>query len=604
MSQSNRVIGDVIRLATGLSRVLEERLALSGILRTTSQDTAITSSSSYPPSSSRNESSSSSSSGSSSTLTNVTERGGAQWHGAENKDHGGGVNAPVGEPTVTMVSDGMTETHDDSSTVLKEGSHGAFQPRERSVPSNSVSRALGFGTLGLKLLMGTAVDSVVNTFSSVKKAKESTNESSLLTEESLMLSEKNAERLANALCHMRGAALKLGQMLSIQDENILPPRFQAALDKVRAGADVMPRKQLESVMKEHLGSAWRDLFVEFEDKPMAAASIGQVHAATIEDIEHGGVQEVVLKVQYPGVARSIESDVDNLMRLIRVANVLPKGMYIENATAVAKRELALECDYRYEMGAQERFRGLVKNDPECQGVLYVPKVYPHLCSDRILVTERVQGVHIDKVAEYPQEIRDLVGTRLLQLTLKELYEWCYMQTDPNWGNFLYDDTTGILNLIDFGAAKEYSVDFVENYLEMVHACAVKDEDEVIQRSLRLGFLTGDESPTMLKAHVEAGILVGEPFRTEGLHEFGSRTSMTKRVTELGSVMLRHRLTPPPDESYSLHRKLSGAFLACIKLQARVPCKDLFTTARQRFYELHKDADSVRIQTSRMDAATG
>jgi aarF domain-containing kinase len=181
---------------------------------------------------------------------------------------------------------------------------------------------------------------------------------------------------------------------------------------------------------------------------------------------------------------------------------------------------------------------------------------------------------------------------LLQLTLKELYEWCYMQTDPNWGNFMYDADTDTLNLIDFGAAKEYPIKFVENYLEMVHACAIGDREEIIHRSIQLGFLTGDESPTMMDAHCEAGITVGAPFRTEGLHHFGGTTSMTKRVTELGSIMLKHRLTPPPDESYSLHRKLSGAFLACIKLNARVPCKQLFQNARERFYERYESVTAM------------
>lgn len=496
-------------------------------------------------------------------------------------------------------SSNMTTSPWEPDAVKKTSKRRIFKPRERSVPSNSFSRAMGFAGLGASLLWGTAQDSVSRVFRSKSKEPSKEDQGS----QYLLLSKSNAERLANALCHMRGAALKLGQMISIQDENILPPQFQEALEKVRAGADVMPKKQLHSVLREELGEDWREKVADFNEMPMAAASIGQVHEATTLD-----GRDVVMKIQYPGVAKSIESDVDNLMRLIRVANILPKGMYVENAVAVAKRELAMECDYTYEAFAQERFANLILNDPECNKLFYVPDVIPSLSAKRILTTEKVTGVHIDAVADLSQEVRDRVGTRLLALTLKELYEWHFMQTDPNWGNFLYDEELDMLNLIDFGAAKEYPIDFVENYLEMVKACAEKNPDEIIRRSTKLGFLTGDESKVMLDAHVEAAIVVGTPFSTDGLHQFGGPTTMTKRVTELGSVMLKHRLTPPPDESYSLHRKLSGAFLACIKLQARVPCKKLFDEAYDKFHKRtrHPASSSSTQQSSIEDkvAATG
>lgn len=177
-----------------------------------------------------------------------------------------------------------------------------FQPRQRTVPANSFSRAFGFAGLGASLLWGTAQESVKKVFTSKKSEGKKGN-----APHSLFLTKSNAERLANALCHMRGAALKLGQMISIQDENILPPEFQEALERVRAGADVMPQKQLESVLKAELGDNWRAKLLEFNDMPLAAASIGQVHAATM----HNG-KEVVMKIQYPGVAESIESDVGRL----------------------------------------------------------------------------------------------------------------------------------------------------------------------------------------------------------------------------------------------------------------------------------------------------
>jgi aarF domain-containing kinase len=116
---------------------------------------------------------------------------------------------------------------------------------------------------------------------------------------------------------------------------------------------------------------------------------------------------------------------------------------------------------------------------------------------------------------------------------------------------------------------------------MVRACAERDRDGVIATGVEMGFLTGDESPAMMDAHVEAGFAVGAPFASE-LHDFGAHRLLTRRVAEMGAVMVRERLAAPPPQSYSLHRRLSGAFLTCIKLRARVPCRALF-------YEVHSKA---------------
>jgi aarF domain-containing kinase len=436
--------------------------------------------------------------------------------------------------------------------------------RKRSVPASPFARVLGFGGLAATLAVGSVTDAVSRAWRGTPPPSATADGRPQIY--SSLLTERNAERLAVALCRMRGAALKLGQMLSIQDESVIPPQIQAALERVRQGADVMPPAQLHAMLEEQLGSEWRSRVSAFDEEPMAAASIGQVHRATLLD-----GRQVAMKIQYPGVAQSINSDIDNLMRLARLTDILPKGLYVEEAVRVAKLELALECNYRWEAAAQARFAELLASD----SAFRVPAVATELCTRAVMTSELAPGVAIDQTKGLPQEERDYIGTQLLRLTLRELFEFRIMQTDPNFANFLYDSPSRRLTLIDFGAAKEYPVRFVDGYLRMVAACATRDGEGVLAASRELGFLTGDESAVMLKAHTEAAFVVGMPFAAKGAYDFGKNSGMTRRVGELGAVMLKHRLKPPPEYSYSLHRKLSGAFLTCMRIGARVPCHDLF-----------------------------
>jgi aarF domain-containing kinase len=239
--------------------------------------------------------------------------------------------------------------------------------------------------------------------------------------------------------------------------------------------------------------------------------------------------------------------------------------------------LAQECDYEIEAVSQKRFRDLLSDTPG----FYVPLVVDETSSKKILTTELISGIPIDKVALLDQKTRDYVGRKMLELTLKELFVFRFMQTDPNWGNFLYNEATKTINLIDFGAARDYPKKFVDDYLRMVMACAEKDSEGVIEMSRRLGFLTGDESDVMLDAHVQAGFIVGLPFAEPGGYAFRTN-NIASSISNLGATMLKHRLSPPPDEAYSLHRKLSGAFLACIKLGATVPCRDLLLQVYNKY----------------------
>ncbi|XP_059693522.1 atypical kinase COQ8B, mitochondrial-like, partial [Haemorhous mexicanus] len=320
-----------------------------------------------------------------------------------------------------------------------------------------------------------------------------------------------------------------------------------------------------AVLEAELGRGWREQLQEFQEEPVAAASLGQVHRARLR-----GGADVAIKVQYPGVARSIGSDVENLLALLSLSPGLPKGLFAAPALRALRRELELECDYRREAENARQFRSLLSSDP----FFRVPGVVAELSSRRVLCTEWGRGEPLERCRSLPQERRDQICTELLRLCLRELFQFRFMQTDPNWANFLYEPQSHTVTLLDFGACRSFPREFTDLYIEVIRAAAEKDQEKILSKSRELKFLTGFESPAMESLHVQAVLLLGEPFWGSQPFDFGVQAT-ARGVRALLPPMLRGRLGPPPEPSYALHRKLGGLFLACAHLRGRVPCRELF-----------------------------
>jgi aarF domain-containing kinase len=195
------------------------------------------------------------------------------------------------------------------------------------------------------------------------------------------------------------------------------------MEKVRFAADFMPVSQMYSVMERELGEDWRSKFLEFEDKPVSAASIGQVHyAKTLEN------ETVAVKIQYPGIAESIYSDLNMLKMLLLMSKWLPKGLYLDRTIEVARKELTWETDYRRELEATEKFNQLMKG---YDSSFLVPKVYRNLSTSKVLVTEWMDGVSLDRCITLPQSIRNKVN-HIFSFTLIP-HEFSFLSFHLDWG---------------------------------------------------------------------------------------------------------------------------------------------------------------------------
>ena len=422
--------------------------------------------------------------------------------------------------------------------------------KERSLPTHRISRFSKFASLATRVAGNVIAEGTKQIAKGNKpKAKD------------LLLTPQNIARLTDQLAHLRGAAMKLGQMLSMDAGDVLEPELADILSRLRSNADPMPAKQLNGVMESSLGTSWKAEFLSFNFKPIASASIGQVHQAYSDAGDN-----LAVKVQYPGIRKSIDSDVDNVGTLLKVVGLIPESVDYKGLLEEAKKQLHDEADYTREAQFAIRYHDALKEHPH----FVVPKIHTESCSDSVLAMEFIDGVPIEHIEHYDQSTRDFVMHSLLELLFRELFEFKMVQTDPNFANYLYIESTRQIGLLDFGATREYSERFSAGYRQAFASVINNDEQGLNDALEQIGFFSQTILPDQRQAILDLVKMACEPMLVDEPYDFKA-SGLAQKLREAGTILSMEQEywhTPPADALF-LHRKIGGMYLLAARIGAKV-----------------------------------
>jgi predicted unusual protein kinase regulating ubiquinone biosynthesis (AarF/ABC1/UbiB family) len=429
-------------------------------------------------------------------------------------------------------------------------------PKARPIPGSRLSRLGHFGRLTGGVAGGMLVEAA---------RRLADGERPRMSD--LLLTPGNFVRIADRLSHLRGAAMKLGQMISMDAGDLLPPALTEIMARLREDAYRMPPRQLEQVLAGQWGRNWRTRFARFDLAPIAAASIGQVHRAKTHD-----GRDLAIKVQYPGVRASIDADVDNVATLLRLSGALPRDLDIAPLLEAAKTQLREEADYVREgeqMGLFGRWLAEASD-------YVVPVLDPEFTTGQVLAMSFVDALPIESLIDAPQGARDAAMRSLLALVLRELFEFGVMQTDPNFANYRYQPAAGRLVLLDFGASRPISRETSLGYRRVLAATMSGDGDRVRQAALAAGFL-GPGAIARHGARIDGMIQVAiGKMRGPGAFDFGDREVAAALQGQAMVVAAdREAWHIPPTDLLFAQRKISGVALLAARMKARVDVRSLF-----------------------------
>ena len=423
-----------------------------------------------------------------------------------------------------------------------------------AIPSRRLSRLARFGGLGTSIAGNVLYEGARTLARGERPAMDK-----------LLFSKGNTQRVADQLSQLRGAAMKLGQLISMVGDDVLPQELADVLGRLREQAHHMPPSQLRGVLNEEWGRDWQHRLGRFDPRPIAAASIGQVHRAQTKDGE-----QLAIKVQYPGVRESIDADVDNVAALFRMSGQMPKGLDLKPVFEEAKAQLHDEADYLREGAFMQRFGELLAGDDR----FVVPRLHEELTTANVLAMSFEKGQPIDDLGGADLETRNRVIEGLFELVIRELFEFQLIQTDPNFANYRYRADTNQLVLLDFGATRTIDAELSEGYRRLVGAHLTGDWKAIDAEARKIAMYGGMLTEAQEEALKDIFLAAIEPLRHDGPYDFAS-SDVTLRMREAGIRLRQEKFdhTPNPVMLF-LHRKIGGMYLLATRLHARVNVRQL------------------------------
>jgi predicted unusual protein kinase regulating ubiquinone biosynthesis (AarF/ABC1/UbiB family) len=411
---------------------------------------------------------------------------------------------------------------------------------ERKVPKGRLRRAASLLGMGARVSAGLVGDKARELLGGEGNAKAGA-----------------AERVLATLGELKGAALKAGQTLSLFADQL--PEVQKVLGKLFSRAPTLPYPQIAAAIAAELGAPPEELFASFEQTPFAGASLGQVHRARLRSGE-----EVAVKVQYPGVDRALEDDVKNAAAVVKTVGLggglLDTREYLEEV----KRELMAELDYRREIASLELFRGHLARWPD----LVVPRVFPALCSGKVIVLERLEGPTLHEVEERADTMTREARFALSQQLIRSFYGPFLLHrtihADTHPGNYVVM-ADGRLGVLDFGCVKHLSAAFRDCHVEVFDASltgAKPDLPAILRRGGFTWTLPDDRARSLLD---EIDRIVFEPMRRP--YEFGDDRMMQALVDLKGKRLFDFIRFRPPAEGIFFYRAVAGMAHALRRLKA-------------------------------------